>query len=40
MHYRGDFILQVARGSEGDELVWTRNNAHVARQMMRRLQPT
>jgi L-ribulose-5-phosphate 3-epimerase len=40
VHYRGDFILQVARGSEGDELVWTRNNAHVARQMMRRLQPT
>jgi hexulose-6-phosphate isomerase len=40
MHYRGDFILQVARGSEGDELAWTRENVHVARQMMHRLQAT
>jgi hexulose-6-phosphate isomerase len=38
--YRGDFILQVARGREGDELDWTRGNCRIARQMMARLEPT
>jgi L-ribulose-5-phosphate 3-epimerase len=36
-HYRGDFILQVARGNAGDELAWTRANAQAARGMMQRL---
>jgi hexulose-6-phosphate isomerase len=35
--YSGDFILQVARGIEGDELDWGRRNAKVGRQMMQRL---
>lgn len=35
--YRGDFILQVARGADGDEVAWARHNAGVARQMLRRL---
>jgi L-ribulose-5-phosphate 3-epimerase len=35
--YRGDFILQVARGEPGDELEWTRRNVRFARQMMQRL---
>jgi L-ribulose-5-phosphate 3-epimerase len=38
MHrYRGDFILQVARGSPGDELAWTRANVDAGRRMMQRL---
>ncbi len=37
LRYRGDFILQVARGEEGDELAWAQKNAGAARQMMRRL---
>ena len=36
--YPGDFILQVARGSDGDELNWTRKNVKTTRQLMRRLQ--
>ncbi len=36
--YRGDFILQAARGIDGDELAWARANVHAARQMMRRLE--
>ncbi len=35
--YRGDFILQVARGADGDEVAWARHNTGVARQMLRRL---
>jgi L-ribulose-5-phosphate 3-epimerase len=35
--YRGDFILQVARGAEGEELAWARQNTGVARQMLRSL---
>ena len=26
VHYRGDFTLQVARGAEGDEVNWSRQN--------------
>ena len=37
--YRADFILQVARGTEGDELEWARRNVRTARQMMRFLGP-
>ncbi|HEX3848276.1 MAG TPA: sugar phosphate isomerase/epimerase family protein [Steroidobacteraceae bacterium] len=33
--YRGDFVLQVARGTEGAELEWARHNAQAARRMMR-----
>ncbi len=40
VRYRGDFILQAARGTPGDELDWTRGNVRVARQMIGRLQPT
>jgi hexulose-6-phosphate isomerase len=36
--YKGDFILQAARGGAGDELQWTRNNVRTARTMMRRLE--
>jgi hexulose-6-phosphate isomerase len=36
-HYRGDFILQVARGNAGDEFAWTRANVQAARGMMQRL---
>ena len=35
--YRGDFILQVARGAPGDELAWTRTNVDTGRRMMQRL---
>jgi L-ribulose-5-phosphate 3-epimerase len=35
--YSGDFILQVARGADGDELAWTRGNVETARRLMRRL---
>jgi hexulose-6-phosphate isomerase len=35
--YRGDFILQVARGREGDELHWARKNAGMARKMISQL---
>ena len=35
--YRADFILQVARGVEGDELEWARYNVRTARQMMQPL---
>ncbi len=33
--YRGDFILQVARGQDGDELTWARENVRKVRQMIR-----
>jgi L-ribulose-5-phosphate 3-epimerase len=36
-HYAGDFILQVARGIDGDERAWARANVHTARRMMQRL---
>lgn len=32
--YRGDFILQVARGAPGQELEWARGNVVIAREMM------
>jgi hexulose-6-phosphate isomerase len=35
--YSGDFILQVARGTEGDELEWTRRNVRTASEWMRSL---
>ncbi len=38
IRYMGDFILQVARGSEGDELNWTRTNVRTARSLIKRLQ--
>jgi hexulose-6-phosphate isomerase len=37
VNYRGDFVLQVARGVEGDELAWARQNTLVARQMLQAL---
>ncbi len=33
-NYSGDFILQVARGIDGDELEWTRRNVRTARGWM------
>jgi hexulose-6-phosphate isomerase len=39
MNYSGDFILQVARGTEGDELEWTRRNVRTARAWMRTMEP-
>jgi L-ribulose-5-phosphate 3-epimerase len=38
VRYAGDFILQVARGSDGHELAWTRQNVATARRLLRRLQ--
>jgi L-ribulose-5-phosphate 3-epimerase len=38
--YRGDFIMQVARGNAGDELNWARSNARTARRMMNSLKPS
>jgi hexulose-6-phosphate isomerase len=38
VRYAGDFILQVARGSDGDELAWTRQNVSAARNFLQRLQ--
>ena len=35
--YRRDFILQVARGSDGEELQWSRANAHTARDLISQL---
>jgi len=32
--YRGDFILQVARGKSGDELVWARKNVATVAPMI------
>jgi L-ribulose-5-phosphate 3-epimerase len=37
--YRGDFILQVARGAPGAELAWARANVQAARRMMQQLVP-
>lgn len=34
VNYSGDFVLQVARGADGDELPWTRQNVRIARQWM------
>jgi hexulose-6-phosphate isomerase len=36
--YRGDFILQVARGIEGDELDWNSRNVRTARLWMGQLE--
>jgi hexulose-6-phosphate isomerase len=36
--YRGDFILQAARGDAGDELEWTRGNVRMVRPWIQRLQ--
>jgi L-ribulose-5-phosphate 3-epimerase len=36
--YSGDFILQVARGTDGDELAWARQNVQTARQWIRKLE--
>jgi hexulose-6-phosphate isomerase len=35
--YRGDFILQVARGTEGGEFEWARMNASTARRLIQSL---
>lgn len=40
VRYQGDFILQVARGADGEELEWARQNSRTARQMMLRLDRT
>ena len=37
-NYRGDFILQVARGGEGEELECARGNAKNARNLISQLQ--
>ena len=37
VNYRGDFILQVARGIEGEELEWARENAKKARTLISQL---
>jgi L-ribulose-5-phosphate 3-epimerase len=39
-NYRGDFILQVARGVAGDELDWARRNVNTSRRWIHRLQPS
>ena len=39
-NYRRDFILQVARGVEGEELEWARENAKTARTLINQLQTT
>jgi L-ribulose-5-phosphate 3-epimerase len=35
IEYRGDFVLQVARGAAGDELNWLKHAASVAEQWLR-----
>jgi L-ribulose-5-phosphate 3-epimerase len=37
-HYCGDFILQVARGVDGDELEWAKKNVATSLRWIRRLQ--
>ena len=32
--YRGDFILQVARGTAGEEILWAQNNAAFVREQL------
>jgi len=39
LNYGGDFILQVARGIQGDELNWALQNVKAVRQMLRGLKP-
>jgi L-ribulose-5-phosphate 3-epimerase len=39
-NYRRDFILQVARGVEGEELEWVGENAKTARTLINQLQTT
>ncbi len=34
VNYRGDFILQVARGEPGDEVAWTRKNRQFVEQLL------
>lgn len=34
INYRGDFILQVARGEPGDEVAWTRQNRQFVEQLL------
>jgi L-ribulose-5-phosphate 3-epimerase len=37
IHYAGDFVLQVARGTAGDEVNWARaNREFVVRHLARR----
>lgn len=40
VNYRRDFILQVARGSGGEELEWARENTKKARTLINHLQAT
>lgn len=40
VNYRRDFILQVARDLEGEELAWARENAKKARILISQLQTT
>jgi hexulose-6-phosphate isomerase len=37
VRYRGDFVLQVARGTAGDELEWARKNSITARSWIQSL---
>jgi L-ribulose-5-phosphate 3-epimerase len=39
VNYAGDFILQVARGVDGQELEWARGNVSIARKMIQSLRP-
>ena len=36
--YKGHFVLQVARGAEGDELAWTKKNVAYSRGLIARLE--
>lgn len=38
IRYPGDFILQVARGVEGEELEWARHNVAAGHKMLRALE--
>jgi hexulose-6-phosphate isomerase len=40
VNYGGDFILQVARGVDGQELNWIRRHAAIAHEMMQSLRQT
>ncbi len=40
VRYPGDFILQVARGVDGEELDWARHNVAAGRTMLRNLETT
>jgi hexulose-6-phosphate isomerase len=37
LRFKGDFILEAARGVAGDEIEWTRNNVRIARSWLQQL---